>query len=85
MATVLCIANKDSCTFGGEGSHCSVPSSVKCALLIFNVPVALRLCQAETFQNSQTTCCQNKRCWAQKGYFKETYNSKVLLIKFVMS
>lgn len=52
LASVLFIANKESCTFHGEGSRCSVLSSVKCALLIFNVPVALRLCQAETFQNS---------------------------------
>lgn len=54
LASVLFIANKESCTFHSEGSRCSVLSSVKCALLIFNVPVALRLCQAETFQNSSS-------------------------------
>lgn len=54
LASVFFIANKESCTFHGEGSRCSVLSSVKCTLLIFNVPVALRLCQAETFQNSSS-------------------------------
>lgn len=65
LASLLLTVSKESCTFHSKGSYCNSRDSVKCALLIVNVQVALSISQNETLRNASCAYCQDK-CWS--GY-----------------